>query len=223
MKPEIRRMVIATHNTHKTGEFREILGPAWLVEDLTAHPALPVPVEDGATFEANACIKARSAAERLGPEVLVVADDSGLEVDALGGRPGIFSARYAGAGAGDAGNRELVLQEMEGVPHRAARFRCVLAVARGPEILACFSGAVEGQLTAVAAGQGGFGYDPIFIPHGHEATFGVLPSGVKNELSHRSRALKKLLQWLEDAELTNAPSFDLMNELIRPLKPRTPF
>ena len=202
MMTEGRRIVIATHNTHKTGEFRELLGAGWLVEDLTAHPALPVPVEDGATFEENAEIKARSAAERLGPEVLVVADDSGLEVDALGGRPGIFSARYAGLGAGDAGNRELVLREMAGEAARSARFRCVLAVARGAEVVATFSGAVEGRLTEQAAGQGGFGYDPIFIPEGHEATFGELPAAVKNGLSHRARAVGELLRWLEDGELT---------------------
>ena len=202
MMTEGRRIVIATHNTHKTGEFRELLGAGWLVEDLTAHPALPVPVEDGATFEENAGIKARSAAERLGAEVLVVADDSGLEVDALGGRPGIFSARYAGLGAGDAGNRELVLREMAGEAARSARFRCVLAVARGAEVVASFSGAVEGRLTEQAAGQGGFGYDPIFIPEGHEATFGELPAAVKNGLSHRARALGELLRWLEDGELT---------------------
>ena len=202
MMTEGRRIVIATHNTHKTGEFRELLGAGWLVEDLTAHPALPVPVEDGATFEENAGIKARSAAERLGAEVLVVADDSGLEVDALGGRPGIFSARYAGLGAGDAGNRELVLREMAGEAARSARFRCVLAVARGAEVVATFRGAVEGRLTEQAAGQGGFGYDPIFIPEGHEATFGELPAAVKNGLSHRARALGELLRWLEDGELT---------------------
>ena len=202
MMKETRRIVIATHNTHKTAEFRELLGTGWLVEDLTAHPSLPIPVEDGDTFEANAGIKARSAAERLGAEVLVVADDSGLEVDALGGRPGIFSARYAGVGAGDGGNRELVLTEMAGMTERAARFRCVLAIARGAEVVACFSGVVEGWLTEQAAGQGGFGYDPIFIPMGHEATFGELPAGVKNGLSHRARALKQLMRWLEDGELT---------------------
>ena len=207
MNGPVRRLVIATHNTHKTGEFRALLGEEWCVEDLTMHPELPVPVEDGATFEENAGIKARSAAERLGEAVLVVADDSGLEVDHLAGRPGIFSARYAGPGAGDAGNRDKVLQELDGVPweERGARFRCVLAVARGTEVLACFSGAVEGRLTGTAAGQGGFGYDPIFIPEGHDATFGELPSVVKNGLSHRARALKKLLGWLEDAELTNSP------------------
>jgi len=125
-------------------------------------------------------------------------------VDALEGRTGIYSARYAGPGAGDAGNRERVLQEMTGVPagQRAARFRCVLAVAQGAEVVACFSGAVEGRLTEAAAGGGGFGYDPIFIPEGHEATFGELPAEVKNRLSHRARALAGLLAWLEDAELT---------------------
>ena len=198
-----RSIVIATHNTHKTGEFRELLGTGWLVEDLTAHPSLPVPVEDGDTFEANAGIKARSAAARLGGDVLVVADDSGLEVEALGGRPGIYSARYAGPGAGDERNRNRVLQEMMGVADRTARFRCVLAVARGEVVVACFTGEVEGRLTEVAAGQGGFGYDPIFIPLGYDTTFGELPASVKNGLSHRAQALKKLIAWLSDAELTD--------------------
>jgi XTP/dITP diphosphohydrolase len=202
-----KRLVIATHNTHKTDEFRALLGEAWHVEDLTQHPALPVPVEDGDSFEANAGIKARSAGACLGPEVLVVADDSGLEADALGGRPGIFSARYAGAGAGDVANRDKVLAEMAEVPRhlRTARFRCVLAVARGSEVIAAFSGAVEGRLAETATGRGGFGYDPIFIPDGHDASFGELPAEIKNGLSHRARALGRLLRWLEDAELTAPP------------------
>ncbi len=200
-----RRIVIATHNGHKTEEFRALLGPGWEVEDLNAHPGLPEPVEDGETFAANAAIKARSAGERLGPDIFVVADDSGLEVDALEGRPGIYSARYAGPGAGDAGNRDKVLREMAEVPEgrRTARFRCVLAVARGAEVAAYFNGAVEGRLTSQAAGAGGFGYDPVFIPEGHDASFGELPLSVKNRLSHRARALSDLLIWLEDAELTN--------------------
>ena len=105
-------------------------------------------------------------------------------------------------GAGDAGNRDLVLREMTGVADRRARFRCVLALARGAEEVACFSGAVEGRLTEGAVGQGGFGYDPLFIPEGYDATFGVLPARVKNALSHRARALAKLITWLADAELT---------------------
>lgn len=189
-----KRIVIATHNSHKTGEFRALLDPDWLVEDLTAHSELPVPEENGSTFEENAAIKALSASERLGSDVLVVADDSGLEVDALNGRPGIYSARYAGPGAGDAGNRDQVLAEMADIPEsgRSARFRCVLVLARGPKILATCAGAVEGRITAAAAGAGGFGYDPIFIPEGHNQTFGEIPAGVKNSLSHRARALESL-------------------------------
>lgn len=196
-----KRIVIATHNTHKTGEFRALLGPDWLVEDLTSWPALPVPVEDGDTFEANAAIKARSAAERLPEGVLVVADDSGLEVDALQGRPGIYSARYAGPGADDAGNRDKVLAEMAEVPDeaRTARFRCVLVIARGGsgELAGACSGAVEGRLTWQSAGTGGFGYDPIFAPEGHDRTFGELPPEVKHSLSHRARALALLRRRLE--------------------------
>ncbi|MES2705859.1 MAG: RdgB/HAM1 family non-canonical purine NTP pyrophosphatase [Verrucomicrobiota bacterium] len=196
-----KQIVIATHNTHKTGEFRVLLGPDWLVEDLTAYPDLPVPEEDGATFEENAAIKARSAAERLGDGVLVVADDSGLEVDALDGRPGIFSARYAGPGAGDAGNRDRVLEEMKEVPQgsRTARFRCVLILAEGGAgtVLAACDGTVEGRLALETAGTGGFGYDPIFIPEGYDVTFGELPAEVKNSLSHRARALEALRRRLE--------------------------
>lgn len=194
MPDALKRIVIATHNSHKTGEFRVLLGPDWTVEDLTTHPDLPVPEENGVTFEENAAIKALSASERLGPEVLVVADDSGLEVDALDGRPGIFSARYAGPGAGDTGNRDKVVAEMAEIPdpRRTARFRCVLVLARGPEILATCAGAIEGRLTTAASGAGGFGYDPIFIPEGHDQTFGELPAEVKNSLSHRARALESL-------------------------------
>lgn len=204
LSQKMTRIVIATHNSHKTGEFRALLGPGWKVEDLTQHPDLPIPVEDGDTFEANARIKAVSAGQHLGPEVLVVADDSGLEVDALAGRPGIYSARYAGPGEGDAGNRVKVLQEMSAVEEgdRSARFRCVLALARGEQVVASFSGSLEGRLSREAMGGGGFGYDPIFIPQGHELTFGELPSDVKNGLSHRARALAGLLKWIEDAELT---------------------
>lgn len=204
MSTEEKLIVIATHNTHKTGEFRALLGPGWVVRDLTSWPDLPVPEEDGLTFEENAGIKARSAGSRLGEDVLVVADDSGLEVDALGGRPGIYSARYGGPGAGDKGNRDKVLEEMAAVPAeaRTARFRCVLAVARGSEVVARFSGSVEGSLTREAGGEGGFGYDPIFVPEGFSETFGELPAGVKNELSHRARALHGLLQWLREEDLT---------------------
>lgn len=194
-----KRIVIATHNIHKTEEFRVLLGEDWRVEDLTSHADLPVPEENGATFEENAAIKALSAAQRLGEAVLVVADDSGLEVDALGGRPGIYSARYAGTAAGDAGNRDKVLEEMREVPDgkRGARFRCVLVLVRGGAVLATCAGVVEGRLTRQASGGGGFGYDPIFVPAGYDRTFGELPPEMKNGLSHRARALAALRRELE--------------------------
>jgi len=192
------RLVIATHNAHKTEEFRALLGGEWQVEDLTAHPHLPAPEEDGHTFEDNATIKALAASRALGADVLVVADDSGLEVDALDGRPGIRSARYAGPGASDGGNLRKVLDELAGVrgKSRTARFRCVLVLARAGEKIAAFSGAVEGIMANEPKGAGGFGYDPAFIPDGFCETFGQLPAEVKNQLSHRARALAGLMEFL---------------------------
>jgi XTP/dITP diphosphohydrolase len=196
-----RLLVIATHNTHKTGEFRALLGPGWRVVDLSGHAGLPAPEETGGTFEENATIKALAAAAELGPDVLVVADDSGLEVDALGGRPGIYSARYAGPEAGDRGNLDKVLAELSAAnirgKERSARFHCVLVLARGSEKLAAFHGTIEGILANEPKGDGGFGYDPAFIPEGHCETFGQLPPEVKNGLSHRARALTGLVEYLE--------------------------
>jgi XTP/dITP diphosphohydrolase len=200
MPEPVRRIVIATHNRHKTGEFRELLGSGWQVEDLKDHPGLGSPEETGETFEENAAIKAMAAAAELGPEVLVVADDSGLEVDALGGRPGVYSARYAGHGAGDGENLAKVLGELAAAgvsgEARSARFRCVLVVARGRDVLGVFDGAVEGRLAEEARGSGGFGYDPAFVPEGETGTFGELPAAVKHGMSHRSRAVGKLVAWL---------------------------
>jgi XTP/dITP diphosphohydrolase len=194
------RLVIATHNAHKTAEFRALLGDAWQVEDLSAHPHLAAPDENGASFEENATIKALAASVALGPEVLVVADDSGLEVDALDGRPGIHSARYAGPGAGDGGNLRKVLDELAaaGVRGKArrARFRCVLVPARAGVKLGAFHGTVEGIMANEPKGGGGFGYDPAFIPDGYCETFGQLPAEVKNTLSHRARALALLVEFL---------------------------
>jgi XTP/dITP diphosphohydrolase len=196
------RLVIATHNAHKTEEFRALLGGDWCVEDLRSAGNLTPPEETGRTFEENAAIKALAAADVLGPDVLVVADDSGLEVDALGGRPGIYSARYAGPGAGDRGNLEKVLAELAAAgvrgKDRRARFRCVLVAVRGGRVLATASGAVEGILANETKGSGGFGYDPAFIPEGHCETFGQLPAAVKNALSHRARALAELKRQLTE-------------------------
>jgi XTP/dITP diphosphohydrolase len=203
MSTRPRRLVIATHNAHKTEEFRALLGPEWEIEDLSAHPELPAPDETGSTFEENAAVKALAAAAKLGPGVLVLADDSGLEVDALDGRPGIHSARYAGTAAGDRdrANLEKVLTELAAAgirgKERSARFHCVLVLACGPEKIAAFHGTVEGILANEPKGSGGFGYDPAFIPEGYCETFGQLPPDVKNGLSHRARALARLIDYFE--------------------------
>ena len=191
------RLLIATQNAHKTEEIRAILGSDWEVSDLNAHPGLPAPEETGATFAENAAIKAVAASQRFAGWVL--ADDSGLEVDALAGAPGVRSARYAGVGANDAANREKLLGALEGVrgKARAARFRCAIAVAHGGAVAAVFEGAIEGVIVNGERGAGGFGYDSLFVPDGHCETFAQLPLSTKNELSHRARALRGAREFLE--------------------------
>jgi len=190
------RLLIATKNAHKTTEIAAMLGPAWEVSDLNAHPDIPAPEETGETFAENAAIKAL-AASRLFPG-LVLADDSGLEVDALGGAPGVRSARYAGPHATDADNRAKLLTALAGVPgkERTARFRCVLVLAEGGEPRATFDGTVEGTIIDAERGVGGFGYDALFVPDGFCETFAQLPTAAKNTLSHRARATNKVRAFL---------------------------
>ncbi len=190
-----RTLLVATGNAHKTQEIAAILGSDWMLEDLRAHPQLSSPEENGTTFEANARIKAESASREL-PGVLVLSDDSGLEVDALGGAPGVISARYAGPSATDADNRERVKRELAG-RESTARFRCCMVLARDGQTLGAFNGAVEGRILITEQGSGGFGYDPLFVPDGYTETFGVLPGEVKNQLSHRARALSQVIEWLK--------------------------
>jgi XTP/dITP diphosphohydrolase len=193
-------LLIATHNPHKTGEMRAILADHFeTITDLTALPGMTPPEETGTTFVENSAIKAL-AASRAMPEAFVLADDSGLEVDALGGAPGVYSSRYSGEDATDASNRvkllaELARPDLAGTP-RTARFRCVVTLAKGGEVLATFDGAVEGRIAEAETGTGGFGYDSLFIPAGHVASFGELPESVKNGMSHRARALAKFRGWL---------------------------
>lgn len=190
------QLLVATSNAHKTAEIQSMLGSHWEVVDLRAHPHLVLPEETGETFEANAIIKAEAASAAL-PDVLVLSDDSGLEVDALGGQPGVRSARYSGANATDAGNREKLKREMAALNAPVyGRFRCCMAVARGGRALRTFSGAVEGTLVLQEQGDGGFGYDPLFVPQGFDRTFGELPAQTKNQLSHRARALAQVIEWL---------------------------
>ncbi|MEO6785829.1 MAG: RdgB/HAM1 family non-canonical purine NTP pyrophosphatase [Chthoniobacteraceae bacterium] len=186
------RLLIATKNAHKTAEIRAILGEAWEISDLTAHPEVPAPEETGVTFEENARIKAEAAS--LVFSGIVLSDDSGLEVDALGGEPGVQSALYAGTHGDSAGNRARLKLELLacGAPQPwRARFRCAMGIAQAGRTLATCDGRIEGRVISEERGGGGFGYDAMFIPDGHEGTFGELSSDVKNTLSHRARALEK--------------------------------
>ncbi|MEM6279517.1 MAG: RdgB/HAM1 family non-canonical purine NTP pyrophosphatase [Verrucomicrobiota bacterium] len=194
-------LIVATHNAHKTGEMRAILGDLFSsIEDLTSIPGLVPPEENGSTFAENSAIKSLAASQER-PESLILADDSGLEVDALDGAPGIYSSRFAGVDASDSDNREKLLADLEGIPApRAARFRCVVTIARNGELLATFDGTVEGQIATSMSGEGGFGYDPLFLPHGYEQSFGVLPESVKNGMSHRGRALDQFRAWWKAQE-----------------------
>jgi XTP/dITP diphosphohydrolase len=200
----MQALVIATHNAHKTEEIADILGGFFAeVRDLSAYPEIPPADETGDTFEANARIKALAASEALGPGALVLSDDSGLEVDALGGAPGVRSARYSGEGATDATNRARLLAALaeKGArgKARSGRFRCTMVLARAGAVLGIFDGAVEGILINEEKGAGGFGYDSLFVPDGHCETFAQLGAEVKNGLSHRARALEKVRGFLEGA------------------------
>ena len=198
-------LIIATHNAHKTGEIAAILAEHFdLVSDLTACPEISPAEETGSTFEENAVIKAL-AASRERPAAIVLADDSGIEVDALNGAPGVYSARFSGPGATDRSNREKLLNDLGAAgirgKDRSARFRCVLVLARAGEVIARFEGAVEGVIANEEQGENGFGYDSIFIPDGFSHTFGQLPAETKHRLSHRGRALERLKEWLAEHPL----------------------
>ena len=188
-------VLVSTRNAHKLVEIRQILGPSFELLDLSCVPALGEVQETGTTFEENAALKALAASAHF--DGWVLADDSGLEVDALGGAPGVRSARFSGEGATDVTNRALLLEKLATVPadQRSARFRCVIALARGGEVLAHFSGAVEGVIIQSEQGAGGFGYDPLFVPEGFGETFAELGAETKNRLSHRGRALAGLKSW----------------------------
>lgn len=189
----MQRIVIATRNAHKTREIAAILGPQFETSDLTAAVNVPVVEETGVTFEENAILKAVAGSRFF--DCVVLADDSGLEVDALGGAPGVYSARYAGEAATDAENLRKLIEKMKCVvvADRAgtARFRCVIAAARGGQLLRTFDGVIEGAITNEPRGESGFGYDPVFVPAGHDRTFAEMPASVKNKLSHRSQAIGK--------------------------------
>ena len=203
-------IIIASANIYKAEEIQALLGPEFLCRTLQDFPDAPEVEEDAATFAGNAVKKALTLVNWLKQSEdhtmgWVLADDSGLEVDALDGAPGVHSARYAATkkqpgNSPDEQNNAKLLSELKGraAHHRAARFRCVIALAQAgqyshPKI---FNGTCEGRIEEVARGENGFGYDPLFVPEGHEQTFGELEDSVKNQLSHRSAALRQLKDWL---------------------------
>jgi XTP/dITP diphosphohydrolase len=195
------RLVLATHNAHKVEELRRILGPQLDGIELIGYDG-PEPVEDGETFEANALIKARAASAFTG--LPAIGDDSGICVDALGGAPGIFSARYAGT-RDDADNYRLLLKNLGDNPNRAATFMCAAALVvpgGGDAVAALFEhvelGVWPGTIAREAAGVGGFGYDPIFVPAGSSVTSAELTADEKNAISHRSRAFAQLMPVVRD-------------------------
>ena len=187
-------LLVATGNSHKTAEIRAILGAGYVVSDLKAHPELPAVEETGSTFLENATLKAVEISKQV--EGLILSDDSGLEVDALGGEPGVYSSRYAGEAGNDAANNKKLLHELQGKDNRKARFRCVMVLAQDGEVLTSFDGAVEGRMLSELHGEGGFGYDPLFVPDGYDQTFSQLSEGIKNQLSHRAVAMQKVVAWL---------------------------
>ncbi len=191
-------LLVATRNAHKTEEIQRILGPQFNVTDLAAHPEIPHIAESGTTFQENALLKAVAVSKRM--PGFVIADDSGLEVEALGGAPGIHSARYAGMNATDQEKTDKLLEELTRVGAtknaRRARFRCVLALACKGNVLGTFEGIIKGQIADRPRGSHGFGYDPIFMPEGFQQTFGELAPAEKNQLSHRARALERLRTFL---------------------------
>ena len=191
-------IVLATKNRKKIEEIKKIcnvMGTATRIFTLDDFPAFEDVVEDGRTFEENAMKKALEVSRRTGMTAL--ADDSGLEVDALNGAPGVFSARFAGEHADDRANLEKLLKEMEDLPEekRAARFVCCIALASQDETKT-FMGYVEGTIGREPKGDNGFGYDPVFYPKGHERTFAEMSDREKNSMSHRAMALRELQKYL---------------------------
>jgi len=213
----VKTFLIATRNAHKVGEIRSILGGEFQFLALTDFPGAPAVVEDADTFAGNATKKAvelarwlqASAGAKIPDDLWVLADDSGLEVDALNGAPGVYSARFAAVdqfkdgNTPDADNNAKLLRVLSDVPaeKRSARFRCLIALtpAGGTQDelpTELFDGACEGRIDFSTHGLGGFGYDPLFIPAGFEQSFAQLGEAVKDRISHRAQALEKLKCWL---------------------------
>ena len=187
-------IVLATGNPHKVKEIREVLADQFIIKGLKEIGCTTDLPETSPTLEGNALQKARYVYQHY--QVNCFAEDTGLEIEALGGEPGVYTARYAGPKRDPDDNMNLVLQKLLGVKARDARFRTVVAlILDGKEYT--FEGIVNGTIALQKQGVGGFGYDPIFIPNDYEQTFAELPSTEKNKISHRGRAIRKLIDFLK--------------------------
>jgi XTP/dITP diphosphohydrolase len=202
----MRALLLATTNRHKLDEYRAIFStlPFILLSLADIQPGMDVE-ETGTTFLENAELKARAYAQATG--MLSLADDSGLEIDALGGAPGVYSARFAGVDTPYAERFRLLLEQLQGIPpqQRTARFRCVISVAEPSGYCRSVEGMVEGVVADTPRGEQGFGYDPIFLIPESGKTFAELPSEQKNRISHRGRAARKARELLENWPLSPVP------------------
>ena len=190
----MKQIVFASNNPHKLRELRELAGADMAIlslDDIGCHDDIP---ETADTFEGNALLKARWVKERYGYDCF--ADDSGLVVDALGGEPGVRSARYAGEGHDSAANNAKLLSRLSGTTDRRARFRTAIALLAGNDEPRFFNGSVEGEILTEAHGEGGFGYDPLFRPLGWAKTFAEATPDEKNAVSHRGNAVRLLMDFL---------------------------
>lgn len=189
------KIVFATNNAHKLSEVAQVVGEKFELVTLRECGITEDIPENEPTLEGNALAKARYVYSRTGLNCF--ADDTGLEVDALGGEPGVRSARYATDGHDDEANKRLLLERMQGVENRAAQFRTAVAlIMDGEEYL--FEGIVRGDIATEEHGEGGFGYDPLFFPEGGVKTFAEMSAEAKNEISHRGRAVRKLAEFLQN-------------------------
>lgn len=192
----MKKLILATHNRHKCEELSAMIDGNWEVvslDDINITEDIP---ETGNTFMENARQKAEYVRQRMGDDVEILADDSGLEVSALNGEPGVRSARYAGETHNDSANTAMLLENLKGTNDRSARFVTVLAYMHNGKT-EYFEGEVKGTIIDECRGNGGFGYDPVFVPLGYEQTFAELPAEVKNSMSHRGNAFRA---WKESLE-----------------------
>ena len=188
------QLILATHNDHKAKEFRDIL-PQYSVQTLADLGHDDEIKETATSLEGNSFIKAETVFKRYGH--VVISDDSGLEVDALNGAPGVYSARYAGDPRNDQRNTEKLLDELQGASNRKAQLRTVITLMNAENSFQ-FEGIVKGTIAKSPRGEAGFGYDPVFIPEGVQQTFAELAANEKNKISHRANAIEKLLHFLNE-------------------------